>query len=334
MSRAVVIQTAWLGDAVLTTPLLRAAGDRHAGVDVVTTPAAAPLLETHPAVHRVHVFDKRGRDRGIRGLLRTAAALRRCSYRTAYLPQGSLRSALLALLAGIPERVGFAHTPGRRLYTKRIGPSGAHEAVRLLALVEDGISSELELTLNNADRDAAGAALDSAGIAEPFVVLATGSARASKRWPYYRELAGRLAVHCPVVLVGGPAEGWGDAVPSDRPSVRRCIDLTGLPVRTSAAVVALARVAVTNDSAPLHIAQAVGTPVVALFGPTVPESGFGPRGDHDEALGVAELSCRPCSTHGGPRCPLRHHRCLRDLDLETVYAAVQRALARREAVCA
>jgi heptosyltransferase-2 len=82
-------------------------------------------------------------------------------------------------------------------------------------------------------------------------------------------------------------------------------------------------VLVTNDSAPLHLATAVGTPVVALFGPTVPAQGFGPRGARDVALGHEGLACRPCSAHGPQVCPLLHHRCMRELAVETVLAAVR-----------
>src|SRR5256712_6897475 len=106
---ALVVQTAFLGDVVLTTPLLETLARTHGPVDVVTTPAAAPLLETHPAVRRVRAYDKRGRDRGLTGLLALARALRAEGYETAYLPPRSLRSALLARLARVPRRGGLPH---------------------------------------------------------------------------------------------------------------------------------------------------------------------------------------------------------------------------------
>ena len=102
-----VIQTAFLGDVVLTTPLLSALAERHGPVDVITTPAAAPLLETHPAVHRVIGYDKRGRDRGWSGFFRLMGHLRATGYARVYLPHRSWRSGALAWMARIPERVGF-----------------------------------------------------------------------------------------------------------------------------------------------------------------------------------------------------------------------------------
>ena len=131
---ALVIQTAFLGDVVLTTPLLDAVAARHGPVDVVTTPAAAPLIETHPAVRRVISYDKKGRDRGLKGLLRLTRTLRAERYEWAYLPHRSLRTALVAWLARVPRRVGF-DDGWPRLYTEvRPRPKTGHEVDRLLTL--------------------------------------------------------------------------------------------------------------------------------------------------------------------------------------------------------
>jgi heptosyltransferase-2 len=182
--------------------------------------------------------------------------------------------------------------------------------------------------LTDDDHAAAHAALGRAGVSGPFVALAPGSARPTKRWPHFGELARRLAPGLAVVVIGGGHEDRGSAG-----GVPGIADLTGLPIRVSAAVLARAAAAVVNDSAPLHLAQAVGTPVVALFGPTHPRLGFGPRGPRDAVLGL-DLACRPCSRHGGRRCPLGHHRCLRELTAATVWTAVHRVLAKEEVPCA
>jgi heptosyltransferase-2 len=111
-------------------------------------------------------------------------------------------------------------------------------------------------------------------------------------------------------------------------AVNACSKLT---LRQSAALIGRAALVVTNDSAPLHLATAMGTPVVAVFGPTVPEFGFGPLRAGDVSLGIAGLQCRPCSAHGPPACPLSHHRCMRELTVEAVLAAIEEtgALRRR-----
>jgi heptosyltransferase-2 len=95
-----------------------------------------------------------------------------------------------------------------------------------------------------------------------------------------------------------------------------------LPLRASAALLERAEVLVTNDSAPLHLATAVGTRIVAIFGPTVPEFGFGPRGPRDLVVEHVALDCRPCSRHGPRVCPLGHHRCMGEIGVERVLDAV------------
>jgi heptosyltransferase-2 len=96
-----------------------------------------------------------------------------------------------------------------------------------------------------------------------------------------------------------------------------------LTLRQSAALIGRAALLVTNDSAPLHLATAMGTPIVSIFGPTVPEFGFGPIRPGDVSLGRDGLQCRPCSPHGPLQCPLRHHRCMRDLGVEVVTRAIE-----------
>lgn len=322
-SRTLVIQTAFLGDVVLTTPLLAALAERYGPVDVVTTPAAAPLLEGHPAVAEVVRYDKRGADAGPIGLWRLGRRLRRRGYARAFLPHRSLRTAALGWLAGAPERTGFADGAGAVTYTRRIPrPRSGHEVDRLLALAETSSAPAMPtLALTPDDMAAADAWLHHRGIAHGFVAVAPGSIWGTKRWPHYSELA--AALDLPVVVVGGREDAaLGTAVTAAAEG--RAWNAAGeLGLRLSAALLRRASVLVTNDSAPLHLAAAVGTPVVAIFGPTVPEFGFGPRGAGDSVVQLSGLSCRPCSSHGPRVCPLGHHRCMLDLTVERVAAAVR-----------
>ena len=321
---------------MLTTPLLVALAARHGPVDVVTTPAAAPLIETHPAVRRVIPYDKKGRDRGLGGLVRLARALRAEQYECAYLPHRSLRTALAAWLARIPQRVGF-DDGWRSLYTDvRRRATQGHEIDRVLALAGvtvHRIRPSLHVPL--ADRTATEGFLREHGIRERFVALAPGSIWGSKRWPHYSELAERLAGSVGIVVVGGPedaglaAEITAAVARSGGQAVSGCGRLT---IRQSAEAIRRAAVLVTNDSAPLHFAQAVDTPTVAIFGSTVTSFGFGPRGPRDRVVQLDGLPCRPCSAHGPPSCPLGHHLCMKSLSVQDVLQAIEEtgALRRRD----
>jgi len=338
---SLAIQTAFLGDVVLTTPLLRVLAQRHGAVDIVTTPAAAPLLETHPAVRAVIPYDKRGADAGVSGLLALARRLRGAQYEVAYLPHQSLRSALLARFAGIPRRVGYA-TGWPFFYTEsRPRPAEGHEVDRLLALADAADADRRPtLSVTAADQAAAARVLEGAGIREGFVVLAPGSIWATKRWPGFAPLAARLAATGDgIVVIGGREDralgeeivrAVAGASPAPRSAVLNACGEVSL--RESAALIGRAGVLVTNDSAPLHLAQAMGTPTVALFGPTVPAFGFAPLNTGDATLGVNALACRPCSKHGPARCPLGHHRCMTELSVEQVLATIEEtgAIHRRD----
>jgi heptosyltransferase-2 len=316
-----VVQTAFLGDVVLTTPLLAALAARQGPVDVVTTPAAAPLLETHPAVRAVIRYDKRGADRGFRGLWRLGRTLRTRRYRRVVLPHRSWRSAVLGLLSGAPERIGFADAPAAVSYTRRVPRAGSgHEVERLLALADSAVAPPIHLELTAEDRAAADAWLEARSVGSGFIALAPGSIWGTKRWPGYAELAARL--DGPIVIVGGREDVvLADAIVAAA-SGRAHSAAGALGLRASAALIARASALVTNDSLPLHLATAVGTPVIALFGPTVPAFGFGPRGSRDRVVEHSSLACRPCSAHGPAVCPLGHHRCMRELTIESVIAAV------------
>jgi heptosyltransferase-2 len=338
---AAVVQTGFLGDMVLTTPLLARLAARGP-VHVVATPASAPLLAGHPAVTSVLVYDKRGADRGAAGLWRVARALRATGARHAYLAQGSMRSAALAALAGIPERVGFTTSAGRWLYSQRVPyRAGLHHARRVWLLGGPGPDAEAPplrpaLLPGAADAEAAARLLAGAGLAAsaPLLALAPGSAWGTKRWPAYPALAAALADaprwrDTPLVVVGGAGDApLAAAIAEARPAGGApVLDATGrLSLLGTAALLARCAALVSNDSLPVHLASAMGTPTVALFGPTVPGMGFGPLAPASVALGHPALPCRPCHAHGPHRCPLGHFRCMHDLPVAAVLDALAAAV--------
>lgn len=325
MPSSLVIQTSFLGDVVLTTPLLVQLA-RRGPVDVVTTPESAALLANHPAVRALVVYDKRGADRGLGGFIRIARALRRERYDAAFLAQGSMRSGALAWAAGIPSRFGFRTSSGRWLYTKRVDyREDLHHAARLLMLARPNgrvpADDELRPSLFPGDEERHRVDALLGGSDQPIIALAPGSVWATKRWPYYTELAGLLRPRARIVVVGGPADvELGKAITAAVPDA---VDTTGqLSLLASAELIARASVLVTNDSAPQHLASAMATPTVAIFGPTVPDFGFGPLSPASTVVGKTDLACRPCDRHGPERCPLGHHHCMRLLSAREVADAV------------
>ena len=326
--KILVIQTAFLGDAILTLPLVQILKKHFpdSTLDIVVTPHAAGLFENHPAITRIVRYDKRGSDKGIRGFNLLKRALREQHYDLAIIPHRSIRSALLARFAHIPERVGFNSSGGKFLMTKLVRyRKDLHEIERNLSLLQ-GIglenSGHILPTLYPSEKDkiAVSAFLVNVGdgAGKNLVAIAPGTIWNTKRWPKERfaEVARQLVRdRCVVALIGSSA---------DRPLCEEIASMAGgegvlnsagsLTLLQSAELVPRCKVIISNDSAPMHMAVAVRTPVVAIFGATVPAFGFSPYGERDTVVETLDLSCRPCSIHGGERCPIKTFDCMLRID--------------------
>ena len=328
---SLVIQTSFLGDTVLTTPLIARLAETGA-VDVLVTPAAAGLLANDPAIRETIIYDKRGRDRSVAGFARLARALRAKRYDAIYLAQGSARSGALALAARSPRRVGFEGSAGRAFYTNRISaPLGLHHAEKLFTLGSAGggrpySRDDLRPRLypGDVERGAVDTLLRLAGHqGEPLIAFAPGSVWATKRWPHYPALARLLGGRARIVVIGAKEDASLATEIARAAGNASVIDATGkLTLLASAELIGRVRVIVSNDSSPLHLASAMGTPTVAIFGPTVPAFGFGPLAARSAIVEDDLLACRPCDRHGPRRCPLGHWKCMLQQSPERVAGIV------------
>ena len=322
MSGSLVIQTSFLGDVILTTPLIAELAKRGP-VDVLVTPGGAAALANNPHIRTVIRYDKRGTYGSALGLWQTIREIRsRRPYEAAYLAQGSFRSGMIAMMTGAKERIGFASSTGRVLYTKQIPyRPDRHHAERLWWLsmsecADPPSRDELRPRLYPSDDERRRVDLllrQTGSNDEPFVALAPGSAWGTKRWPYYPELAKRLAADFRIAIIGSEADSAVAAQIIESLPPDSAINGVGLPLLASAELIGRAQAIVTNDSAPQHLASAMGTPTLSIFGPTVPEFGFGPIAQRHTVAGHESLSCRPCHRHGPRTCPLGHWRCMREL---------------------
>ncbi len=330
-----IVQTAFPGDVVLTLPLAQVLHRTYpnAGIDVVVIPRAAELLSHHPAVRNVIVYDKRGGDAGISGLRRMLTRLRGDSYDIAFVPHRSLRSALLVRLAGIKLRIGF-HTSAGRMFLNRLVhyDKHSHEVQRNLALLRavGVVHSEQvlpELHPSEEDRRRVDDFLASVHSGGRLIAMAPGTVWNTKRWlpDRFAELARRLSsADWEIVLLGGDEDVELCADVASAAAGRAYVAAGMLTLLQSAELLRRCAGLVCNDSAPMHLAVAVRTPVVAIFGATVPEFGFSPLGSSDIVIETKGLSCRPCSIHGGDECPIASFDCMYDISVERVYESFMR----------
>lgn len=343
-SRVLIIHTAFIGDIVLTLPLVQELKKAfpQSTIDFVAIPSAAEVLDNHPVIANVIEYDKRGTDRGIGGLLRLRNSLRTERYDTIIIPHRSLRSALLGHMSKAPRTIGFSTSAGRFLFTDVVEymPS-VHEVQRNLRLLEPlGILAAgdvlPEIYPSEKDREAIDELLGGSHVDDTKLVgIAPGSVWNTKRWPAerYATLCSAIADNgLSVAIVGGPSDAHLAQAVAANSGVERIVNAAGrLSVLQSAELIRRCQVLVTNDSAPMHLAGAMRTPVVAIFGATVPAFGFSPLGDHVRIVETQDLACRPCSIHGGNKCPIGTFVCMMYIGPEEVMGAVQSLLKENKA---
>lgn len=334
--KILIIQTAFLGDVILTLPLAQALRRAFADatIHMVAIPGAAGIVTGSPAINRTIVFDKKGSQRGIRELLRFGSLLREERYDAVLTPHRSLRTALLALMSGARIRVGFRNSAGWPAYTHRVEyPREGHEVDRNLQLLhglqlQPGKKEAPLLEPTADDRSAVEAFLQMSGLpGVGLVAIAPGSVWFTKRWPAHKYAMVIRALESEghaCVIIGGAEDRELSAQILSAAGAKRSVSAAGtLTLLQSAELIRRARVLVTNDSAPLHIGVAVRTRVIAIFGPTVPAFGFSPYGEHDIVVERGGLACRPCTKHGGPSCPIGTFECMESIQPEEVLQRIR-----------
>lgn len=333
--RILLVQTSYIGDTILSTPLIAALHQLYPQKELwmMTTSAGAALVRDDPLVHQVIIYDKRARDKGFVGLLRMSRRLRRLAFDRVYALQRSYRTALMLWLSSVQHRTGFRNAKLSFLFHARLPRNpDQHDVHRNLALLAGEAPSTpfktaLRLFPPPADRIAPDLARHLRH-RTPYVVLVPGSAWETKRWlwNHFRTVADNLLDQgYRVILIGASTDQETNCrVARGRP----IIDLTG---RTSVAeamtMVQQAAGIVCNDSMALHLASVFRKPCVAVFCATSPAFGFGPwQNPNAMVVELENLPCKPCARHGGRRCPTGTRVCMEALQPESVLAALKSVL--------
>ena len=328
---SLIIAPQWIGDAVMTEPLLRRLHARGERLTVGALPWVAPVYRAMPQVAEVIEFPfAHG---GLQFKARRSIARRiDGQFDKAYVLPNSLKSALLPFLAGISQRIGYLGEARVGLLTHRLkNPKDKPPMVAFYSALsgETGLESDRpQLHISRADITAA---LGELGLQQgAYVVFAPGAEFGpAKRWParHFSELAARLA--WPVVLLGSGKEAAlcdEIAAPANAAQAGKCLNLAGKTSLPQAlALIAASRNTISNDSGLMHVAAALGVSQVAIFGSSSPLH-TPPLSDKATVLWLKAdpdyqppLDCAPCFAR---ECPLGHTRCLNDISAERVLQAL------------
>ena len=333
--RILAIRFSSIGDILLTTPLLRALRGRHpaAHLAMLTKEPFSPLVSDNPRLNEVIAF------RAGQSLDQLAAELRRREFSHILDLHGSLRSRALRFLLPGAQWSGYRnHRVAREIlirYKRNVYPRDIpvperyFDAAKALDVRPDGEAPEF--FLSQEARDETADWLSAAGLPpeRELIALAPGAAHNTKRWPLenWQDLARRLAGDgFSILTVGGPEDADTGQVVADAARGRSANAAGRFGLQGTGALLARSSALVSGDTGVMHMATGVGTPVVALFGPTVRPFGFFPYSRKAIVI-ERDLDCRPCTAHGSERCPLGHHHCLREILPPEVEDVIRRLVA-------
>jgi len=354
VNRILLIQTAFLGDVTLTLYLVEAIKQILPKTDIyfVTTPNASSIAHLSESITQVLEFDKRDAHKGLKGINQISKQINKLDIDCTIAPHRSFRTSLLASKIKSPIKIGYNINSNSILaYNYRVVYHPAlHEVDRLLSLLEpfgltfsnfhkediypnlifsdkdiitlQSILNENDINIELIDQNSSSLKLEHKNFSQnrkPITAVAPGSVWKTKRWnaEYFSELISILQdKNCDPVLIGGKEDL---EICNEIHNSTNCKSIAGITnLSQSILFLKYANLTITNDSAPTHFSDLVGTPVMTIFGPTSSIFGFAPFREKDIIIENESLGCRPCKIHGSNHCPLKTLECMNSIIPEFV----------------
>jgi len=319
VKQILIIQTAFLGDVILATPIVSELNRLYpdAKIDFLVKKGNESLLANNPKLNKVHIFDKSsGKWKSLIGLIKQ---FRKNKYDLVINLHRFGSSGLIAGLSKGKKKYGFKKNPFSFLYTKsfehNIG-DGTHEVERNLSVIHEfGAITKKRPELFPSEEDQLAVANYRK---EKYYCIAPASVWFTKQLPVnkWTELINTLPLESTIYLLGGKDDQeLCEQLAQSNQSHRIEILAGKLSLLKSAALMEHATRNFVNDSGPLHIASSMNAPVTAFFCSTVPNFGFGPLSEDSRILEVQKLDCRPCGLHGHKACPNGHFKCAEEIKI-------------------
>ncbi len=324
MQKILVIQTAFIGDVVLSTSLLASLHNEYPDIklDILVRKGNEALFNNHPYVNSVLVWNKKVRK--YKHWLQILLQIRNTDYDVVINVQRYAATGLWTAFSNAKIKIGFDKNPFSFLFTHKIKhlaeQKGLHEIQKnhaLLAAIGDLKLAKPKLYPSIADHQKV-AAFQS----KPYICIAPASVWFTKQFPVEQwvQFLNEFVFNGVVYIIGGPGDkAIGDAIIAGLNNPQKeVVNLSGqLDFLASAALQEKAVLNYVNDSAPMHFASAVNAPVVAIYCSTIPDFGYGPLSDCSFIVQTTQqLTCRPCGIHGKKACPLGHFSCANSIQMQ------------------
>jgi heptosyltransferase-2 len=321
MKKVLIIQTASIGDVVLSTPLIESFHEAGWITDMMVKHSTACLFANHPYIHNLWQWNKS--ERKYRNLFHLIRIIRKEKYDVVVNLQRFFSTGLVVMMSGACKKIGFSKNPLSIFYSEKFPhnygtfENPIHEVDRNLSLISGLIPPIRKVKLypgsNDFDFVNSFATL-------PFVCIAPASLWATKTLPVetWTSLSKEISMKKIVYLIGSKDDIPLCEVIINAVEKTNVINLAGkLSLLQTAAIMSKADMNFTNDSAPMHLASAMNAPVCAVFCSTIPEFGFGPLSDKKYIVQAnIALLCKPCGIHGHKTCPEQHFNCAKKITTE------------------
>lgn len=332
-TKVLIIQTAFLGDVILALPLIQTlkAVMPDTLIDFLCIPTASNVLQNHPDINRIIIYDKKGKKK-IDKFLDLLTEIRKQQYDIVLCPHRSARSALITYFSKANMKVGFDKNSLSFLLNVKVPyDNTAHEIERNLDLLQSVLENPIDesqvrlkpqLYPYEKDEKIVELILKEHNSGEKMISFAPCSKWFTKQLPVHKSLENirnLLEQNYTVVLLGGGEDfDYGKQVEKEinnKSLINLCGRLTPLQ---SYIIINKSKCLITVDSASQHLGAATDTPVVLIYGSTNKRFGFYPLTSKCVIIENKELECRPCTDHGRTECPLKHFKCMEDLEAEEI----------------
>ncbi len=336
VQKFLIIQTAFLGDAILTLPMIQVLSKKNPNsqIDVVSIPSTKEIFEASPYVNKVLVLDKRGKHKSLINLYNFVSLIKNENYTRIYSPHRSFRTSLIVLLSRVKETYGFDTSALSFVYKKKIKyESYLHEVERNLKLIglinerdnwkikpviniHDSIVKKIDELLNKIT-------------GRRIIAIAPGSVWNTKKYPtaYFEKVVDYLiAKNFYVVLIGGSDDKILCRSISQKYTNSIQSFAGNLNIIESIELIKRCSLILCNDSAPTHLGMIADIPTLTIYCSTIPQFGFYPYNKKSDYLSFNELNCKPCGIHGHDKCPINTFDCGYKLMPEMVIEKIAKLL--------
>lgn len=341
MEKILIIQTAFLGDSILTLPMIQKLKERHpdSELHVLCIPATAQVFRASPFVDKTIAIDKKGKQKNLLSFYTFIRVLKKENYSTVYSPHRSFRSALITGYLRPENSFGFSNSAFKEIFGKIIKyEPGRHEVQKNLNLAgisydEDNWRIQPQLNLPEVMTKPLEFFFVNYNPGSKVIAVAPGSVWNTKKYPieYFEKVIDHFRRKGYLILMLG---GEADREICEKIASKFDEGVNSaageLSVTESVKILTGTEILISNDSAPAHLGMCAGIKVLTIYCSTIPEFGFYPYNNRSSYLSYDDLSCKPCGIHGLRKCPLETFECAMRLEPVRVIMKVEEMINDRD----